>query len=45
MRHVPRPQKFETFYYNKVGLGEGCGCAERIIDAHEFDRLSSKPKS
>ncbi len=38
MRRPPRPQKFETFYYNKVGLGEGCGCAERIIDNHEIDR-------
>lgn len=40
MRHIPKQQKFETFYYNKVGLGEGCGCAERIIDNHEIDRLA-----
>ncbi|WP_075995750.1 hypothetical protein [Salaquimonas pukyongi] len=31
---------FEKFYYDKVGLGEGCGCAERIIDVHEFNRLA-----
>ena len=40
MRRGPRQQSFETFYYNKVGLGEGCGCAERIIDNHEIDRLA-----
>ena len=40
MRHRHRQQSFETFYYNKVGLGEGCGCAERIIDNHEIDRLA-----
>ncbi len=32
------PTSFETFYYRKVGLGEGCGCAERIIDTRDFDR-------
>ena len=37
-------QNFEKFYYNKVALGEGCGCAERVIDVHEFDRLSGKPR-
>lgn len=40
MRRAPRPESFEKFYYNKVGLGEGCGCAERIIDNHEIDRLA-----
>ena len=34
----PREQDFHTFYYTKVGLGEGCGCAERVIDLHEVDR-------
>lgn len=33
-------ESFEKFYYNKVGLGEGCGCAERVIDVYEFNRLS-----
>ncbi|MEY1554374.1 hypothetical protein AB3Y40_01965 [Yoonia sp. R2331] len=42
MRHIPKQQKFESFYYNKVGLGEGCGCAERIIDNHEIDRLAQQ---
>lgn len=40
MRRTPRPQSFEHFYHTKVGLGEGCGCAERIIDNHEIDRLA-----
>ena len=28
---------FERFYYQKVALSEGCGCAERIIDTRELD--------
>ncbi|OED49082.1 hypothetical protein [Leisingera sp. S232] len=35
-------ESFEKFYFKKVGLGEGCGCAERVIDNHEFDRLSGR---
>lgn len=34
-----RQQSFEKFYYTKVGLGEGCGCAERVIDNHEIERI------
>ena len=44
MRKSQRPEDFEKFYYAKVGLGEGCGCAERVIDVHEFDRLAGKSK-
>ncbi len=42
----PRPteQDFQKFYYDKVATGEGCGCAERIIDVHEFNRLAVTPK-
>jgi hypothetical protein len=36
----PKPESFQKFYFDKVATGEGCGCAERIIDTHEFDRLS-----
>lgn len=32
---------FEKFYFAKVGLGEGCGCAERVIDMHEADRKAA----
>ncbi|AXI47405.1 hypothetical protein C1J03_16140 [Sulfitobacter sp. SK012] len=37
-------QDFTKFYYTKVGLGEGCGCAERVIDVHEFNRLAGTSK-
>ena len=37
---MPR-QNFEKFYYSKVALGEGCGCAERVIDTHEIERIRS----
>jgi hypothetical protein len=37
---MPR-QNFEKFYYSKVALGEGCGCAERVIDNHEIERIRS----
>jgi len=41
---MPRSkQDFEKFYYAKVGLGEGCGCAERVIDLHEADRKAASP--
>ncbi|WP_299880095.1 hypothetical protein [uncultured Sulfitobacter sp.] len=40
MRQPPKPQNFEKFYFDKVATGEGCGCAERIIDNHEFNRLA-----
>ncbi|MEM7320825.1 MAG: hypothetical protein AAF408_17615, partial [Pseudomonadota bacterium] len=35
---------FQKFYFEKVATGEGCGCAERIIDVHEFNRLSGKSR-
>ena len=40
MRQVKKPQDFEKFYFDYVGKGEACGCAERIIDVHEFNRLA-----
>ena len=36
-------ESFEKFYYAKVGMGEVCGCAERIIDVYEFNRTGGKP--
>lgn len=33
---------FQKFYFDKVATGEGCGCAERIIDVHEFNRLAGR---
>ncbi len=44
MNKRPSELDFQKFYYDKVATGEGCGCAERIIDAHEFKRLSLTPK-
>lgn len=35
---MQRPESFEKFYFTKVGLGEACGCAEKIIDVYEFNR-------
>ena len=40
MRQIKKPEDFEAFYYRYVGKGEGCGCAEKIIDVHEFNRLA-----
>ena len=40
-----RPDRFDKFYFAKVGLGEACGCAERIIDVHEFNRLAGPRKT
>ncbi|MEQ9241365.1 hypothetical protein [Roseovarius indicus] len=43
---MPNPDHdFQKFYYTKVGLGEGCGCAERVIDLHEADRKSAMPRT
>lgn len=35
---MKKPESFDKFYYAKVGLGEACGCAEKIIDVYEFNR-------
>lgn len=37
-------ESFEKFYYEKVAMGEGCGCAEKVIDVHEFNRLAGKTR-
>ena len=44
MRHRPKPQNFDKFYYRYVAKGEACGCAERIIDVAEFERLAGRPR-
>jgi len=36
-------ERFEKFYFAKVGMGEACGCAERIIDVFEFNRKGGAP--
>lgn len=35
---MPKQESFEKFYFAKVGMGEACGCAERVIDVYEFNR-------
>ncbi|WP_170357013.1 hypothetical protein [Ruegeria arenilitoris] len=35
---MQKPERFDKFYFAKVGMGEACGCAERIIDVYEFNR-------
>lgn len=35
---MQKPEDFTKFYYTKVGMGEACGCAERVIDVYEFNR-------
>ncbi len=39
-----RENNFQKFYLTKVANGEGCGCAERVIDVHEFNRLAGRTK-
>ncbi|MEM9636459.1 MAG: hypothetical protein AAGA94_02340 [Pseudomonadota bacterium] len=43
-RTPEKPEDFQKFYYAKVGLGEGCGCAERVIDMHDFDRQAGRSR-
>lgn len=33
---------FERFYYEKVGLGEGCGCAEYVTRLRDLDALAAR---
>ena len=39
---MQKPEDFSKFYYAKVGMGEACGCAEKIIDVYEFNRRGGK---
>ncbi|MFC6637632.1 hypothetical protein GV827_20070 [Sulfitobacter sp. JBTF-M27] len=44
-RRPDKAQDFQKFYFDKVATGEGCGCAERIIDNHEFNRLAGTSRT
>jgi hypothetical protein len=35
-----RHGSFERFYYEKVGLGEGCGCAEHVTRIRDLDAIA-----
>lgn len=37
-----RRNSFERFYYEKVALGECCGCAEQVIRTRDLDALSQQ---
>ncbi len=37
-----RKDSFERFYYEKVGLGEGCGCAEHVTRIRDLDALGNR---
>ena len=39
---MQRPEDFSKFYFSKVGLGEACGCAEKVIDVYEFNRKAGQ---
>lgn len=39
---MQKPEDFTRFYYTKVGLGEACGCAEKVIDIYEFNRKAGR---
>ena len=34
-------ESFEHFYLTKVGLGEGCGCAEHVTRIREIDSYAA----
>jgi hypothetical protein len=42
MRRTPT-RSFERFYYERIGIGEGCGCAELIIGTHDHDTPGHRP--
>lgn len=37
-----RRDSFERFYYEKVGLGEGCGCAEYVTRLRDLDAHAAR---
>ena len=42
---MQKPEDFSKFYYTKIGMGEACGCAERVIDVYEFNRKGGQQTS
>jgi hypothetical protein len=38
-------ESFEHFYLTKVGLGEGCGCAEHVTRIREIDSYAANRAS
>ncbi len=36
-----RRYSFERFYYQKIALAEGCGCAEHVTRMRDIDELAA----
>jgi hypothetical protein len=36
-----RRDSFERFYYEKIALAEGCGCAEHVTRMRDIDALAA----
>ena len=34
-------KSFERFYYEKIAISEGCGCAEQFIGTRDLDTRSN----
>lgn len=37
-----RRDSFERFYYEKIALAEGCGCAEHVTRMRDIDDLAAR---
>lgn len=37
-----RRDSFERFYYEKIALAEGCGCAEHVTRMRDIDELAAR---
>lgn len=37
-----RRDSFERFYYEKIALAEGCGCAEHVTRMRDIDALAAR---
>jgi len=36
-----RRESFERFYYEKIALAEGCGCAEHVTRMRDIDAVAA----
>jgi hypothetical protein len=40
-----RRDSFERFYYEKIALAEGCGCAEHVTRMRDIDALATMQRA
>lgn len=40
-----RRASFERFYFEKVALGEGCGCAEHVTRMRDLEQMAARRRS